>query len=88
MEKEYENYVHPERLKKKQQKGETINFPIRFFRENKSVADLKEAAKKLNVLSDDDSQIMNYQTSMFSGTEIDDLDKVNGDCFDSCEPFQ
>lgn len=77
MESLYENYVHPEKLKKMQLKGKTVHFPIRFYREHKSVKDLKEMAENFTDFYHDENQ------------EYDEiLDVPNGDCVDTCEPFK
>jgi len=79
MELNYENYVHPERLKKIQLKGKGVHFPIRFFRENRSVSDLKKMAVGFTDFAEDDSVIYEYD---------EELDSPNGGCVDSCEPFR
>lgn len=84
MEIEYEDYVHPKRMELLIKKNETVNFPIRFYRENISVDEIVKMAENFTDLANDDTQEFAYQTEMFFGVE---LDKPNGDCFDSCEPF-
>lgn len=60
-------------------------FPIRFFRENKSVADIFEMSKDDSIEdAKDDSKDTNYQSSIWNdGTE---LDVING-CVESCNAF-
>ncbi len=62
-----------------------IEFPIKFFRENKSVSDIFEMAKDLSIEdAKDDSLNTNYQISVWhDGTE---LDVVSG-CVESCNAF-
>lgn len=56
MENKYGNYVPATRLKKIQKRGEVPNLPTRFFRGNKSVADIKNEAKKWDGTVVDDSR--------------------------------
>lgn len=77
MEREHGNYVNPERRKIKEAKGELIRLPIRFYREGKSVADIKEMAVGFTDFYHDENQEYN-----------EELDAPNGDCTDSCEPFK
>ena len=81
MELEYGNFISngiKDRL-------ETIEFPIKFFRSNKSVQDIFEMAKDKSIKNAiDDSRNTNYQVSIWQdGTE---LDSTNG-CVESCEVF-
>lgn len=64
---------------------EKIQFPIKFFRDNKTVNDIFEMAKDLTIEDAiDDSLNTNYQISVWhDGTE---LDVVNG-CVESCNAF-
>lgn len=75
IEKEYENY-RPET------KQYSMQLPVRFFRQHKSVADIFENSKKEFKISSDDSTIYNWQVSLFD----DDLNTSNG-CSESCEVF-
>ena len=77
MEQEHGNYVNPQRRKKKEAKGELIRLPIRFYREGKSVEDIKEMAKGFTDFYHDENQEYN-----------EELDAPDGDCTDSCEPFK
>jgi len=81
MELEYGYYVS-EGIKNRIDK---IEFPIKFFRSNKSVEDVFEMAKDKSILNaKDDSRNTNYQVSIWQdGTE---LDSTNG-CVESCEVF-
>lgn len=81
MEDEYGNYLSSGR----EPSRENIVFPIRFFRENKSVVDIFEMAKDLSIEdAKDDSLDTNYQVSIYyDGTE---LDVVNG-CVEACNAF-
>jgi hypothetical protein len=75
MEKQFENYV-PE------SKSESMEKPVRFFRENKSVKDIFKNSKNKFTKPKDDSDIYNYQISMFDKN----LDESNG-CDESCEIY-
>lgn len=81
MEEEYKNFLPKSREKAR----EKIQFPIGFFRENKTVSQIFEMAKDLSIEDAiDDSLNTNYQTSIYhDGTE---LDVVNG-CVESCNAF-
>lgn len=81
IEEEYGFYLKAGREKAR----ESILFPIVFFRENKSVADIFEMAKDLSIEDAiDDSQDTNYQISIWhDGTELDIL---NG-CVEACNAF-
>ena len=75
MEIEFENYV-PE------SKSKSMEKPVRFFRENKSVKEIFDSSKKPFKKSKNDADVYNYQTSLFNY----DLDSSNG-CDESCEIF-
>ena len=62
-----------------------IEFPIRFFRSNKSVADIFEMAKDKSIKdATDDSINTNYQTNLWTdGTNLD----ISNGCSESCEVF-
>lgn len=81
IEEEYGGYLS----KGRQGAFESIEFPIKFFRENKGVNDIFYMAKDLSIEdATDDSLNTNYQTSIYhDGTE---LDIVNG-CVESCNAF-
>lgn len=85
MEKEFDTYIKPSRLKKAKENGTKIDLPIRFFRENKSVADIMEMAKDLSIENaHDDSANTNYQISILhDGTELD----ISNGCSESCDAF-
>lgn len=78
MEKEFENYVKPGRENK-------ITPPVRFFRQNKTVADIaKMAADKSIKDAIDDSKETNYQQTLWNdGTNLD----ISNGCSESCEVF-
>lgn len=77
MEKLYGGYVNPVRRKKLEDRGVLIHLPIRFYRGNKSVADIKKLAEGFTDFYHDENQVYN-----------EELDEPNGDCTDSCEPFK
>lgn len=81
MEDEFGDYLKEGREKQR----DNIVFPIRFFRENKSVAEIFEMAKDESIEdAKDDSVDINYQMSIYhDGTE---LDVVSG-CVESCNAF-
>lgn len=81
MEDEYGDYLKPEREKQRPK----ISFPIRFFRENKSVEDIFVMAKDTSIEDAVDDRLdTNYQMSIYhDGTE---LDIVSG-CVESCNAF-
>ena len=85
MEKEFDNYIKPSRLKAAKKNGTKIDLPIRFFRKNMSVEDIFEAAKNKEIENAvDDSVDKNYQVSILhDGTELD----VTNGCSESCEVF-
>lgn len=78
MEIEYSGFV-------KKTMQHRIKPPLRFFRENKTVADIFEMAKDDRIQNaKDDSRENNYQTSLwFDGTELD----ISNGCTESCEVF-
>jgi len=81
MELEFGNYVSDgikDRL-------ENIQFPINFFRDNKSVDDIFEMAKDKSIKNAiDDSTIVDYQINLWhDGTELD----ISNGCSESCEVF-
>ena len=63
----------------------TIEFPIKFFRSNKSVADIFEMAKDKSIKdATDDSININYQMNLWKdGTNLD----ISNGCSESCEVF-
>lgn len=77
-EKQYENYI-PESRNKGQ-----VALPVRFFRGNLSVSDIKQMSKQpFEPAVDDAVQYVSYkQTEMF-GHELD----VSNGCIESCEVF-
>lgn len=76
MEKKYENYVPPT-----QAHNVKVKPPLRFFRGNMSVADIKKAAENHFEKADDDSvNTIEYKQMML------ELDVSNG-CIESCEVF-
>lgn len=81
MELEYGNYISSGIINRL----EKIQFPIRFFRENKSIEEIFAMAKDKSILDAiDDSLNTNFQLSIWNdGTE---LDSSNG-CSESCEVF-
>lgn len=84
METEYENYIKKEQIEKHIQRGIEIKLPIRFFRNNMSVADLKLMAEDKSIVDAiNDSNIYHVQTHFF---DIIDIDSSNG-CSESCEVF-
>lgn len=78
MEKKYENYLPPNRQDK------NITYPIRFFRNNLSVSEIREMAKTFKDFARDESKdVQQYeQLSLFNL----DLDS-SGACSESCEVF-
>jgi hypothetical protein len=82
MEQEFEEFVKPERDKNK------IAFPIRFFRESKTIKDIEQMSKNKKILNAiDDTQLINFQTSLLhNGKELEIIDISNG-CEESCEAF-
>jgi len=85
MEKEYEDFIRESRLKKAMENGTKINFPIRFFRENRTVSEILRLSKDTTITNaKDDSLNVNFQTSLFhNGTELD----LSNGCIESCEVF-
>lgn len=81
MEDEYGDFLKEGREKQR----ENIEFPIKFFRENKTVEDIFRMATDPSIEdAKDDSLDTNYQISIYhDGT---DLDVVNG-CVESCNAF-
>ena len=77
MEKENGNYINPKRKQIAEAKGLVIHLPIKFYRENKSVSDIKEMAKNFTDLYHDENKEYN---------EI--LDVPGGGCSESCKPFK
>lgn len=82
MESEFDTFIKPERDKNK------VDFPIRFFRENKTIKDIEEMSNNKRILNAiDDSRNINYQLSfLHNGKELDIIDLSNG-CEESCEAF-
>jgi len=78
MEKEFENFVRDSQKHR-------IKLPVRFFRDNKTVADIAEMAKDKSIKDAiDDSRNINYQQSLWhDGTELD----ISNGCSESCEIF-
>lgn len=75
-EKEYENYVKPER-------STDSKPPFRFYRDNRTVDEIIETAKKLEFRpAEDDSLDTSIQKDIFD----EELD-VGFGCSESCEPF-
>jgi hypothetical protein len=77
MEYEHGTYINPERRKKVEAKGLILHLPIRFYRGNKSVADIKKMAEGFTDFYHDENEVYD-----------EELDEPNGDCTDSCEPFK
>lgn len=77
METEYGTYVNPVRRKIAEDKGLILHLPIRFYRGNKSVADIKELAQGFTDFYHDENEVYD-----------EELDVPEGDCTDSCEPFK
>ena len=73
VEKLYEDFV-PE------SKSKSMSKPVRMFRKNKSVEDIFKNSKQKNKKQKDDSDIYNWQISIFDK----DVDQING-CSESCE---
>ena len=65
MEKKYENYLPESVLKLKHERGEQINFPLRFFRKNRSVEDLVKEAELFTKKITDDASIMDCELDLF-----------------------
>ncbi len=75
MEGQYGNYLHPKRIEKMRAKGKEPVFPIRFFRENRSAKEIKELSLQPFKAPKDDSQDVNFQSTVFDGED------------ESCEVF-
>lgn len=86
LEDEYGNYIPEKRKLLQEQNGKNINFPIRMFRNNKSVDEILEMAKDLSIEDAvDDKFDFAYQKSIYhDGSE---LDIISG-CSESCEAFK
>ncbi len=70
MERKYENYIPEGRRKSLEEKGKPIpSPPYRFFRGNKSVSDIFEAAKSLTKQIKDDSRDNSFQQDLLEETE-------------------
>lgn len=82
MESEFDTFIKPERDKNK------VDFPIRFFREHKTIKDIEQMSNNKRILNAiDDSRNINYQLSLLhNGKELDIIDLSNG-CEESCEAF-
>jgi hypothetical protein len=83
MEKEYGNYINPNRKKIHKARGEVVELPIRFFRGNVSAEKLFEQAKGFTDFAIDDAKNNNYQTDIFNDFPLD----ISNGCSESCEPF-
>lgn len=75
MECDHENY-------RPSTKEHSMQLPVRFFRQHKSVKDIFDNSKKDFTISQDDSTIYNWQISIFD----DDINTSNG-CSESCEVY-
>ncbi len=74
MEKEYGEFIRPTQAHR-------LKVPMHFFRDNKTVNDIKELSEQTNFVPFKDFKKYNRQTSLF-----DYLDESNG-CTESCEVF-
>ena len=80
MEEKYGNYLPDRIIELMKERGDAPNFPITFFRNNKSANDIIELAKKFNKNILDDSRQYDNQIKI----SFDDIDLI-GD--ESCEVF-
>lgn len=85
MEIEYSMFINDGKKAALAKKGTTLELPLRFFREKKTVDDIFIIPQQEGFeISLDDKMFFNYQTSILhDGTELD----LNNGCVDSCELF-
>lgn len=82
LEEEYGYFIPKTKLEKAKKEGRKIEFPIRMFRENRSVDDISFMSLDPRIENAiDDTKEVNYQLDMWHGIELD----VSNGCEESCE---
>lgn len=80
MERKYENFIPPTKMKGK------IKPPLRFYRGNMTIGDIREASLQDFKHATDDSKVIDHQEKLPFGHKLLYMDEANG-CSESCEVF-